>query len=251
MPRPQAIKTFHLERKAVAYIRQSSLAQLRDHVGSTAAQLELIDLARDWGWPESRIVLIDSDLGVSASTAGKRTGFQILLEMIERDEVGVVFVRDHKRLARTLLDAAHFLDAATRKRLLIYANGRIYDAASASDADSFSLMLESVLAVRDNTERVRTFAAARTAKARMGEAVSRPPLGYVQSVRGKWMKDPDPTVRDAIQKTFDLYLRLKSLTKVAKWFSTEAPGFPRKVRGVVRLESVAPAQLQAILRHPA
>jgi DNA invertase Pin-like site-specific DNA recombinase len=250
-PRPPQIGPAHLQKKALVYIRQSSLAQLRDHVGSTAAQFELVDLARAWGWPESRIELIDADLGMSGTSATKRTGFQSLLAMIERNEVGIVFVRDHKRLARTLLDGARFLDAAQRAGILIYANGRVYDTASESDADSFSLMLESVLAVRDNTERVRMFASARTAKARLGHAVSTPPIGYVRALRGKWAKDPDLAVRDAIQRAFDLYLRLRSLTKTAKCLSSEGLGFPRKVRGEVRFGQVTPAQLHFILRHPA
>jgi DNA invertase Pin-like site-specific DNA recombinase len=249
IPRPSAITAARLQKKAVVYIRQSSLAQLRDHIGSTAAQLELVDLARAWGWPESRIEPIDADLGMSAATSGtKRTGFQTLLEMIERGDVGIVFVRDHTRLARNLLDAALFHAAAKRRGILIYADGRLYDAASDSDADDFSFMLQGVLAVRDNANRVRTFAAARAAKARQGHAVTSRPSGYIKGPHGTWLTDPDPNICDALGRAFPVYLEEKSLTKAAKRLS-EGLGFPRRMRGEVRFSPITAQQLYAILRN--
>ena len=43
----------HLERRAVVYVRQSTLGQLRNHPESTARQYALAERARELGWPEA------------------------------------------------------------------------------------------------------------------------------------------------------------------------------------------------------
>ena len=44
----------HLARKAVVYLRQSSIAQVRTNVESTRLQYALKDTARAYGLPKSR-----------------------------------------------------------------------------------------------------------------------------------------------------------------------------------------------------
>jgi hypothetical protein len=65
------IRTEHRQRLAVVDVRQSTPDQVRENTGSTAAQKDLVRVAEDLGWPESRIRLIDSDLGQSG-TSGER-----------------------------------------------------------------------------------------------------------------------------------------------------------------------------------
>ncbi len=78
--RPEQIRASHLEKLAIVYTRQSTAFQVREHSGSTAAQLELADLPRQWGWPGSRILVIDDDLGLSGTSAKNRPGFQKMLD---------------------------------------------------------------------------------------------------------------------------------------------------------------------------
>src|SRR2546426_10250575 len=59
--RPAQIRPTHLQRRAVVYLRQSSDDQVRDHSGSTDAQLDQAEFARRWGWPESQIVINKKD----------------------------------------------------------------------------------------------------------------------------------------------------------------------------------------------
>ena len=82
----------HLRRVAVVYIRQSSEEQVRDHTGSTEFQRSLVEIVRTLGWPDSRIEMMDEDLGRSGSSSEGRTGWQRLQAMIEADQVGAVFV---------------------------------------------------------------------------------------------------------------------------------------------------------------
>jgi hypothetical protein len=53
----------HLRRTAYLYIRQSTLQQVVDNTESTRRPYDLRRRAVALGWPNERIVVIDSDLG--------------------------------------------------------------------------------------------------------------------------------------------------------------------------------------------
>src|SRR5664280_2178720 len=84
------IKSQHLSRKAIIYIRQSTLQQVHRHQESTRLQYGLVDRAILLGWPRSAIEVIDDDLGCSGSTMAGRQGFQRLVAEVGLDHVGMV-----------------------------------------------------------------------------------------------------------------------------------------------------------------
>ena len=250
-PRPHLITDRHLRRQAVVYVRQSSPGQVRDHEGSTGAQRDLVELPRRWGWPEHNISIIESDLGVSATNPTvRRDGFQELLTLVSEGKVGLVVIRDVSRLARRMIDAVRFLESASRTGTLIEANGKLYDPSREDDQDLFILMLEGLLAWRDASQRSRTMMSARVAKARRGAAVSPPPIGYVAATDGKWIKDPDERVREAVGRLFDLYPKLGSLGKVVKHLRNEGLPFPRRRGATVTWGPIDLARLHSILKNP-
>ena len=55
----------HLSRKAVIYIRQSSPHQAISNQESLRLQYALHQRARELGWPDASIEIIDSDLGTT------------------------------------------------------------------------------------------------------------------------------------------------------------------------------------------
>jgi hypothetical protein len=59
------ITTGHLIRQAIVYLRQSSAAQVEHNRESTERQYALANKARELGWPEERILVIDEDLGLA------------------------------------------------------------------------------------------------------------------------------------------------------------------------------------------
>src|SRR3974377_291327 len=65
----------HLSRQAIVYLRQSSAAQVENNRESTDRQYALAGKARELGWPDERIVVIDEDLGLSGSGSTARSGF--------------------------------------------------------------------------------------------------------------------------------------------------------------------------------
>ncbi|MDQ3764810.1 MAG: hypothetical protein M3460_25800, partial [Actinomycetota bacterium] len=59
------ITSMHRDRLAVIYLRQSSMAQVREHTKSMTRQYGLADEAVRLGWARQDVVVIDTDLGVS------------------------------------------------------------------------------------------------------------------------------------------------------------------------------------------
>src|SRR5271168_3710838 len=95
------ISTGHLERLAIVYVRQSSIAQVRDNTESTARQYALVEEAARLGWDGSRISVIDADLGISGRTASARAGFKELVGRVCVGEVGAILGLEVSRLARS------------------------------------------------------------------------------------------------------------------------------------------------------
>ena len=76
----------HLGRQAYLYVRQSTLRQVFENTESTKRQYALRDRAMSLGWPADRVVVIDSDLGLSGSDSD-REGFQRLVAAVGMGEV--------------------------------------------------------------------------------------------------------------------------------------------------------------------
>jgi len=106
----------HLSRYAIVYLRQSSAAQVEHNRESTDRQYALAGKARDLGWPDERIVVIDEDLGLSGSGSAARSGFDRLTSEVALARVGLVLGLEVSRLARNnaewyrLIDLAGFTD---------------------------------------------------------------------------------------------------------------------------------------------
>ena len=95
------IRAEHLKRWAYVYVRQSDPIQVLEHQESTRRQYELKQRARQLGWPDERIEVIDEDLGQSASdTSQVRRGFERLLAEVVVGRAGAVFSLEVSRLAR-------------------------------------------------------------------------------------------------------------------------------------------------------
>src|SRR5260370_8601970 len=86
----QKVTGSDLERTALAYIRQSTLVQVREHTESTLRQYGLAELAARLGWPAGGIEVIDADLGLSGRSASHREGFKQLVARVCLGEVGAV-----------------------------------------------------------------------------------------------------------------------------------------------------------------
>src|SRR5918994_791856 len=117
----------HLERLAVVYVRQSTRQQVADHGESTRLQYGLVERAVGLGWPTSRVLVIDEDLGKSGASAAGRVGFGRLVTELTMGHVGLVLGIEMSRLARSGADWYQLLElCALAGALLADADG-VYD----------------------------------------------------------------------------------------------------------------------------
>jgi DNA invertase Pin-like site-specific DNA recombinase len=131
--RSPKLKSWHFDRKAIVYVRQSSPQQVLDHQESTARQYGLVDRAIALGWPRAQVVVIDEDLGKSGQTAEGRPGFQRLLAEVALDHVGVIFGLEMSRLARSCKDWHQLLELCGRFQTLLADADAVYDPTDYND----------------------------------------------------------------------------------------------------------------------
>ncbi len=122
--RPNQVKPHHLRRFAAIYIRVAALSGM-DH--SLTHQRAQAQIARQWGWPEGFILVIDEDIGQSGTATTARSGFRRLCQMIEAGNVGIVIVSDMARLSRSLAQLVDFLRLCERKDVLVAVDGILGD----------------------------------------------------------------------------------------------------------------------------
>jgi DNA invertase Pin-like site-specific DNA recombinase len=103
-PDSPKIRPDHLDRLALIYVRQSTPLQVREHTASAARQYDLAGRARDLGWPEGRVQVIDQDQGRSGATAAGRDGFQHLVAQVGLGRAGAVLSLEASRQARSCSD---------------------------------------------------------------------------------------------------------------------------------------------------
>lgn len=113
LPRPEKILDRHLQRLAVVYVRQSTVQQMMDHRESTNLQYGLVNRAIAMGWPEGRVLLIDEDLGKSASSAEGREGSGRWI--VRADEAEVEQLRQLRSLPMGHHDHHRWLDYASQR----------------------------------------------------------------------------------------------------------------------------------------
>ena len=74
---------------AGCHLRQSSMAQVRDHTESTREPVVWRRRQPGWGWRTS--IEIDTDLGISGKWGVAREGFTELVTRMCRGDVGAIF----------------------------------------------------------------------------------------------------------------------------------------------------------------
>ena len=127
------ITASHLARQAIVYLRQSSTAQVEHNRKSTDRQYALAAKARELGWPDDRITVIDEDLGLSGSGFVARSGFARLTAEVALSHVGLVLGLEVSRLARNNADWHRLIDLGGLTDTLIGDADGIYHPALFND----------------------------------------------------------------------------------------------------------------------
>ena len=122
----------HLCRKAVISIRQSTPHQVLTNQESLRLQYALRQRARDLGWNDADVEVIDIDLGQSGAVAEHRRGFKDLIARVTLGEVGLILSYEVTRLTRNCSDWYPLLDLCGYRQCLIGDRDGVYDPSSAN-----------------------------------------------------------------------------------------------------------------------
>lgn len=218
MPISPSIKVLarHLERLAIVYVRQSSTRQVVENIESTQLQYRLQDRAVALGWPATRALVIDDDLGLSGQSAEGRAGFQRLLAEVGLDHVGIILGIEMSRLARSCRDWHQLLElCAVFGTLLADADG-VYDPRDYNDRLLLGLkgtMSEAELHIlRGRLE------AGKRNKARRGDYFNHAPIGYCREESG-FVLEPDEQARAVVTLIFEKFAELGSISAVLRYLN--------------------------------
>ena len=252
-PSSPKLKSWHLDRSAVVYVRQSTPQQVLEHQESTARQYALTDRAVGLGWSRPQVQVIDDDLGKSGQSIEGRPGFQRLLAEVALDRVGLILGLEMSRLARPCKDWHHLIDLCARFRVLLADAESIYDPTEYSDRLLLGLtgmMNEAELHVLK--QRMHQ---GKLNKARRGELVVAVPVGYVKSPAGEVALDPDEQVRGIVRLVFDQFDRQGTVHGVLRHLIACGIRMPLRRRGGPdrgELDWRPPCRetVRHILRHP-
>src|SRR6186713_2346164 len=187
--RSPKLRPWHLDRVAFVYVRQSTPQQVLDHKESTARQYALADRAVALGWARDRVTTIDDDLGKSGQSIEGRPGFQRLLAEVALDRVGLILGLEMSRLARSCKDWHQPLELCARFRVLLSDADMVYDPTEYSDR--LLLGLHGVMSEAELHVLKQRMYQGKLNKARRGELLSTPPIGYIRVSTGEWAVDPD------------------------------------------------------------
>jgi DNA invertase Pin-like site-specific DNA recombinase len=202
----------HLKRKAIVYLRQSSMEQVEKNTGSQAYQRNQVDLAQAYGWPDDLIEVIDDDLGKSGSSVDRRSGWQRMLDQIALNAVGCVFAVNISRLGRQLLPIEELRVMALYHGTLLCLDNRLSDPSNPND--TVLTQITASFAQYENKKRVEHMTHARMAKAKQGAVVSQMPVGWEKGPDGKY--DYDPEVKEAIRRIIDTFFQVRSIRRTVK-----------------------------------
>src|SRR5262245_55839354 len=244
------ITAHHLARKAIIYIRQSSPHQVLSNQESLRLQYALKDRARELGWHADDVLVIDSDLGLTATSTQHREGFKELLALLTLGQVGIILSFDVTRLARNCSDFYPLLDLCGYKHCLIADSDGIYDPGSTNGR--LLLGLKGQLSELElHTIRARMTAGLLN-KAARGELALQLPVGLERDPSGKVHQTANREVQDRLHLVFSSFLRLRSASQVLRLLNDQGLFLPRRDRfGDVIWRAATIAAVLAILKNPA
>lgn len=244
------IRDEHLCRKALVYLRQSSMKQVINNRESQRLQYAMESEARSIGFAQTEVV--DCDLGMRASIGSERRGFEYVISEVARGHVGAVVSREVSRLSRTDKDWCHLLEVCQVFDTLVLDEERVYDLSEIDD--QLMLGIKGTLSVVELKILKMRMQDGKEEKARRGELKMRLPPGYAYDPFDKVMKDPDERVRQAIASIFQKFKELWSARQVFKWFHDNDVSLPVNIwgGGHCRLQWKKPTQsfVENVLQNP-
>src|SRR4051812_1665888 len=223
----------HRRRRAVVYVRQSTLGQVERNTESAARQYALRERAVELGWPPESVAVVDEDTGRSGASSAGRLGFRELVAEVGLGEVGLILALETSRLARSSADWHQLLDLCALTGTLIADTDGVYSPGEFNDRLLLGLkgtMSEAEL----HLIRARLDGGLRN-KARRGELRLALPVGLDRDEDDRIVLCPDEQVRHAIERVFTLWRRLGSARQIVMELVAEGQQLPRRTVGQRRI----------------
>ncbi len=241
----------HRSRKAIVYLRQSTLLQVRENTESTLRQYNLADQAVRLGWTREDVLVIDADLGLSGKFGAERAGFRALVARVCLGEVGAVFGLEVSRLARSSAELGRLLEFARLTDTLLIDTDGVYDLGSFNDR--LILGLKSTMSEAELHILAGRLHGARQAAAERGALKLPLPVGLVYDDIGQVLVDPDQEVQAAVADVFRFFDQHGSSLAVVRAFAGRR--FPRRDTGVwagrLGWGRLTHGRAAAVLKNPA
>ncbi len=240
----------HLCRKAVIYIRQSTPHQVLTNQESLRLQYALRQRARDLGWNDADVEVIDADLGQSGAAVEHRRGFKDLIARVTLGEVGLILSYEVTRLARNCSDWYPLLDLCGYRQCLIGDHEGVYNPGSANGRLLLGLK-GTISEVELHTLRGR-LTAGLLSKAERGDLALALPAGLARGAQGTVTKDPDRAVQGCVELVFSSFLEQRSAAKVMRSLRARGLNLPRREPcGDVSWTPPTAGAVRRMLRNPA
>ena len=138
------IQTRHLERLAIVYVRQSSPKQVRNNKESRVRQRALSKRAKQLGWADEKVLVLEEEKARSASSTADRSAYRRASELVCENHVGIILAVEVSRWSRDSVAWQLLLRDCVYGRVLLGDERTVYD--PDDPHDHASLGLQGVLA---------------------------------------------------------------------------------------------------------
>ncbi len=211
MPRKKAGQTpGHIKRKAALYVRVSTKYQV-DKDSLPLQRKKLKEYCKMYDIEEYQIF---EDDGYSAKNTD-RPNFQKMMDCIRKGDYTHLIVWKVDRVSRNLLDFATMYQELKERRVTFIALNDQFDTSTPIGGAMLKIILIFAELEREMTsERVTAVMLDRAENGLWNG--NRPPLGYVLD-RQTMLLSPEPEEKETVKMIFDLYEKLKSCRKVARF----------------------------------
>lgn len=248
------IQDHHVKQPAYVYIRQSTMNQVRFHQESTERQYALKGKARELGWAEPMIRVLDADLGMSGSQMMNREDFKILVADVSMGKVGAVLALEASRLARSCTDWHRLLELCSLSGTLIIDEDGCYDPSDFND--QLLLGLKGTMSQAELHFIRARLQGGKLNKAKKGQLKSPLPVGLCYDDDDNIILDPNKEVRGAIKLIFTAFKETGSAYGVMQRFGKENMEFPKKAyggiwNGKLIWDNLTHGRVLGILKNPA
>lgn len=250
---PGKIQARHLDRLAIVYVRQSHPQQQIKHPESIATQLRLRERIAHWGWPADRIRVLEGDVGKSGTSTVGRDDFAWLVSEVTLDHVGLVAGFQINRLAREDETICHLIKVCALFDTLLADQDGVYHPQDFNDR--LVLTIKGLVGGVELHQIQQRMQQGRLERARRGEWLGVPPLGYVIGQDRKLAFDPDEQAQHLVRMLFEQFERLGSVSALLRFWHEHDLRLPIRTtadpRDPIAWRRPHRETIRNVLRHPA